>query len=190
MLKAQAELQAVYDKKVFDLEIKGHFEVSHESFPEIKNSLQLLNLLKTKESKDKVQICKDFNVSLPPKKIEKIKFRTQGTQTNDEQFKAFLKSQKQQTKETKPKEIKEKSQKNKSKKEPLSNLDAEGALKSNTKRPPPEPQEADKAIKDKGEKKKKVGKKLAVDKEVFKGKPKVEPLPTKSSNGLDIDDLM
>ena len=102
-----------------------------------------------------------------------------------------MKSQTQQTKETKPKEIKEKSQKNKSKKEPLSNLDAEGALQSNKKRPPPEQQEVDKdKVKEKGEKKKKVGKKLAVDKEVFKGKPKVEPLPTKSSNGLDIDDLM
>ena len=54
VLKTQAELQAVYDKKVFDLELKGHFEVSHESFPEIKNSSQLLNLLKTKESKEKV----------------------------------------------------------------------------------------------------------------------------------------
>ena len=68
---------------------------------------------------------------------------------------------------------------------PLSKLDQNGELNSNKKRALP-----DGETKVKGEKKKKAGNKLKVDKEIFKGKPTVEPLPTKSSNGLDIDDLV
>ena len=52
--KIQAGLQTKYDLKMFNLDLKGHFSVSHESFPDIANSAQLLDLLKTKDNKQKI----------------------------------------------------------------------------------------------------------------------------------------